>query len=125
MSELKLSKVFEKIARAYKKYRYIINQGGTSSTKTFSTLQFLVILALKYDVEIDIVGLTQNHLKSGVLLDMPKVLAQFGLSFYDLFSKTNTDSKRGEDSISPPRFRHFLRYLWLESWKICKKCNFL
>ena len=89
MKELKLSKVFEKIARAYKKYRYIINQGGTSSTKTFSTLQFLIILALKYSFEIDIVGLTQGHIKSGVLLDMPKVMAQFGLNFYNLFSKTN------------------------------------
>lgn len=89
MNYLKLSVVFEKIARAYKKYRYIINQGGTSSTKTFSTLQFLVILALKYRYEIDIVGLTQGHLKSGVLLDMPKVMAQFGLDFYKLFSKTN------------------------------------
>ncbi len=89
MSLLKLSKVFEKIAKNYKKYRYIINQGGTSSTKTFSTLQFLVLLAIKYNFEIDIVGLTQGHLKSGVLLDMPKVMAQFGLDFYNLFSKTN------------------------------------
>lgn len=89
MNYLKLSKVFEKIASAYKKYRYIINQGGTSSTKTFSTLQFLFILAIKYNFEIDIVGLTQGHLKSGVLLDMPKVTAQFGLNFYDLFSRTN------------------------------------
>ncbi len=90
MNYLKLSKVFEKIARAYKKkYRYIINQGGTSSTKTFSTLQILLILALKHNFEIDIVGLTQGHLKTGVLLDMPKVMAQFGLNFYNFFSKTS------------------------------------
>lgn len=89
MNCLKLSKVFEKIAKSYKKYRYIINQGGTSSTKTFSTLQFLTILAIKYPLEIDIVGLTQGHLKSGVLLDMPKVLNQFGINFYNQFSKTN------------------------------------
>ena len=47
--------------------------------------QFLIILALKYSFEIDIVGLTQGHIKSGVLLDMPKVMAQFGLNFYNLF----------------------------------------
>lgn len=88
MNYLKLSNVFEQIARVYKKHRYIINQGGTSSTKTFSTLQFLVILALKKKYEIDIVGLTQGHLKSGVLLDMPKVMKQFGLNFYNHFSKT-------------------------------------
>ena len=100
MKELKLSKVFEKIARAYKKYRYIINQGGTSSTKTFSTLQFLIILALKYSFEIDIVGLTQGHIKSGVLLDMPKVMAQFGLNFYNLFSKTNKSLEFPKSTIN-------------------------
>ncbi len=89
MNYLKLSKVFEKIAQAYKNYRYIINQGGTSSTKTFSSLQFLVLLAIKHSFEIDIVGLTQGHLKAGVLLDMPKVMAQFGLNFYNFFSKTD------------------------------------
>ncbi len=89
MNELKLSKVFEKMAGAYPKYRYIINQGGTSSTKTFSTLQILSILGIKYPYEIDIVGLTQGHLKSGVLLDMPKVLEQFGLDFYKIYSRTN------------------------------------
>ncbi len=89
MNFLKLSKVFEKTARVYKKYRYIVNQGGTSSTKTFSILQILVILAIKHSFEIDIVGLTQGHLKSGVLADMPKVLSQFGLNFYENFSKAN------------------------------------
>jgi len=100
MNYLKLSKVFEKIAHAYKKYRYIINQGGTSSTKTFSTLQFLIILALKYNFEIDIVGLTQGHLKSGVLLDMPKVMAQFGLNFYTLYSKTNKSVEFPKSTIN-------------------------
>lgn len=100
MNYLKLSKVFEKIARAYKKYRYIINQGGTSSTKTFSTLQFLIILALKYSFEIDVVGLTQGHLKTGVLLDMPKVMAQFGLNFYNLFSKTNKSVEFPKSTIN-------------------------
>ena len=86
MNLLKLSKVFEKIAKEYKNSRYIINQGGTSSTKTFSTLQFLVILAIKYPLSIDIVGLTQGHIKAGVIADMPRVLEQFGLDCYKLYS---------------------------------------
>lgn len=88
MNLLKLSKVFEKIAKEYKNSRYIINQGGTSSTKTFSTLQFLVILAIKYPLSIDIVGLTQGHIKAGVIADMPRVLEQFGIDFYKYYSKS-------------------------------------
>ena len=88
MNYLKLSPVFEKIAKEYKNSRYIINQGGTSSTKTFSTLQFLTILAIKYPYSIDIVGLTQGHVKAGVIADMPRVTEQFGIDFYKYYSKS-------------------------------------
>lgn len=87
---LKLSNVFKKIKDAYKNnYLYIINQGGTSSTKTFSTLQMLTLLAIKYPLQIDIVGLSVPHLKTGVLNDMPKVCEQFGINFDSLYNKTD------------------------------------
>ena len=87
MNYLKLSPVFEKIAKEYKNSRYIINQGGTSSTKTFSTLQFLTILAIKYPYSIDIVGLTQGHVNTGVIAEMPKLTEQFGIDFYRYYAK--------------------------------------
>ena len=88
---LKLTKVFEKNAIAYKekKHRYICNQGGTSSSKTFSILQLLTVIAMKYNKKIDIVGLSVPHLKTGVLNDMPAVLSQFGLNFHELYNKSD------------------------------------
>ena len=79
---LKCTKVFDYNYDAYKQnFRYIVNQGGTSSSKTFSTLQLLVAISLKYDKQIDIVGLSVPHLKTGVLNDMPAVCSQFGIDF--------------------------------------------
>lgn len=88
---LKLSNVFERNAEAYisKKYRYLVNQGGTSSTKTFSILQLLTFIALKYPKQIDIVGLSVPHLKTGILNDMPAVCAQLGINFDSLYNKSD------------------------------------
>lgn len=88
---LRLTNVFKKNAEAYKskQYRYICNQGGTSSSKTFSTLQLLTTLALKYNNKIDIVGLSVPHLKSGILNDMPAVFDQFGLNFHSMYNKSD------------------------------------
>ena len=44
---MKITTTFEKTAKAYKdKFRYIINQGGTRSGKTYSTLQLLYFIAI-------------------------------------------------------------------------------
>lgn len=88
---LTLTKVFDKNYDAFKsnKYRYICNQGGTSSSKTFSVLQLLTAIAQKYTKHIDIVGLSVPHLKSGVLNDMPSVFEQFGLNWHLMFNKAD------------------------------------
>ena len=87
---LTLTKVFDENYKAYKSdKRYIINQGGTSSSKTFSILQLLTAIAQKYNKHIDIVGLSVPHLKSGVLNDMPAVFEQFGLNWHLMFNKAD------------------------------------
>ena len=86
---LTLTKVFHKNADAVEKYRYIINQGGTSSSKTFSILQLLTLIAQYHKKHIDIVGLSVPHLKAGVLNDMPSVFEQFGLNWHLLFNKAD------------------------------------
>lgn len=79
---LSLTKTFNKNAEAYisQKYRYIINQGGSSSSKTFSILQLLTQIALNRKVVIDIASESVPHLKRGVLRDLPAIFDQFGLN---------------------------------------------
>jgi phage terminase large subunit len=98
---LKFSKVFDKNYNAFKgKIRYIINQGGTSSTKTFSILQLLVAICYKQEVKIDIVGLSVPHLKSGVLNDMPDVCRQFGINFFEHYKETDKVFSFGKGTIN-------------------------
>lgn len=87
-----LSRVYHEILKARKKgYFYIINQGGTSSTKTFSTLQYLLALCRKSPTPliIDIAGGTLPDLKRGVLRDLPAVFKQFGLEFDSHFNRSD------------------------------------
>lgn len=98
---LQCTKVFDYNYDAYKQnYRYIVNQGGTSSSKTFSTLQLLVAICLKYEKQIDIVGLSVPHLKSGVLNDMPFVCEQFGINFDSNYSASDRVFKIGKGKIN-------------------------
>lgn len=98
---LQCSNVFDRNYEAYKKNtRYIINQGGTSSTKTFSILQLLTAICLKYNKQIDIVGLSVPHLKSGVLNDMPFVCEQFGIDFSSCYRETDRQFKAGAGKIN-------------------------
>lgn len=98
---LKCSNVFDRNYKAFKGgLRYIINQGGTSSTKTFSTLQLLVAICLKYNKQIDIVGLSVPHLKTGVLNDMPFVCEQFGINFSEHYKEGDKVFTCGKGKIN-------------------------
>jgi phage terminase large subunit len=91
---LKLTNTFKKLQFAYKQQpRYIIMQGGSSSSKTFSILQLLFEIGRKYNKQIDICGLSVPHLKSGVLNDMPTVANQFGYIWEERFQHTNKQFK--------------------------------
>lgn len=99
---LSLTGVFDSNFNAFKneKFRYIINQGGTSSSKTFSILQLLVLICIKYNVKIDIVGLSVPHLKTGVLNDMPAVCDQFGINFFEHFKEADKIFRYGKGTIN-------------------------
>lgn len=87
---LKYSNVWRKNVEAYKEgYKYIINKGGSSSTKTFSILQLLTEINRKYKLQIDIVGQTGLHLRTGVLNDMPAICQQFGIDFDNHYHKSS------------------------------------
>ena len=78
MAELQFSKVFWKIYDACQdKPRYISNKGGTRSTKTYSTLQFLYILIPKVDKSGDITSVVSEsfpHLKKGAIRDFENIV---------------------------------------------------
>jgi len=89
-----LSKVYKKIHKARKDgFFFVINQGGTSSTKTFSTLQFILSIArnnLDKGLTFDIAGGTMPDLKRGILRDMPIVCDGFGINFDLCFNKVES-----------------------------------
>ena len=99
---LQCSNVFFRNKEAYKddKIKYVINQGGTSSTKTYSILQILTILSIKHPYKIDIVGLSVPHLKSGVLNDMQSICRQMGFSFDEYYKEGDKVFKYGNGSIN-------------------------
>lgn len=76
--EMQFSAVFWKIYDAYAgRVRYISNKGGTRSTKTYSTLQFLYLLIQKADKPGDITSVvseTLPHLKKGAIRDFENIV---------------------------------------------------
>ncbi|MBQ5864209.1 MAG: terminase, partial [Bacteroidales bacterium] len=78
MSEMRFSGVYWKIYEAAKKRpRYISNKGGTRSTKTYSTLQFLHLLIPAVDKAGDITSVVSEsfpHLKKGAIRDFESII---------------------------------------------------
>ena len=71
-----------------------------NSSKTFSILQLLVGLCIKYNFKIDVVGLSVPHLKSGVLNDMPAVCQQYGENFADNYKESDKVFSLGKGNIN-------------------------
>lgn len=78
MSDMQFSGVFWKIYdAALKAPRYISNKGGTRSTKTYSTLEFLHLLIPKLDKVGDITSVVSEsfpHLKKGAIRDFENII---------------------------------------------------
>ena len=79
MPTLKTTKVFEEILEAWTaKKRGILLEGGTSSSKTYSALDFLIILAEKTPIPllISIVSESLPHLKRGAMRDFFNIMEE-------------------------------------------------
>lgn len=75
---MKCTKVFQNTLNAYSsgKYRIIANRGATRSSKTYSTLQLLYVIATSTkDLRISIVSESFPHLKRGALRDFQTIIA--------------------------------------------------
>jgi phage terminase large subunit len=80
--------------------RYIINQGGTSSSKTYSILQLLILIALKKDnLLISIVSESLPHLKRGAMRDFQNILLSMNLYNESMHNKSNNEFIIGNSKI--------------------------
>lgn len=90
--------VFSKLLKA--NTRLIISQGGTSSSKTYSTLQLLFLIAFKKQgTHISIVSETLPHLKRGAMRDFFKILKNDNLYHEKYHNKTQNIYNVGNSII--------------------------
>ena len=96
-----LSTIFKRNAEAYfNGSKLIINSGGQGSSKTYSILQLLYLIA-KYRApkRITIVSYALPHLKMGVMTDLDKIITMFGDNPYDMHNRSDNTYYIGTSSI--------------------------
>lgn len=99
---LRTTNVFDWTLQAYiDGYRYIVNQGGTSSSKTYSTLQLLTMIALKskHPLLISVMSESLPHLKKGAIKDFESILQMAGLYDEKIINRTDKQYKVGNSTI--------------------------
>lgn len=98
---MRFTKVFVKIAEGFKNNRFIIQQGGSSSSKSYSAIQFIIVLALKSNEKklFSIVSETIPHLKRGVMRDFFKIIMESGLYREENHNKTDSTYELGNWTI--------------------------
>jgi len=84
--------VFKRNLMAFRKgYRYIVNQGSSRSSKTYSILQLLITIATYSNkpLIISVVSATLPHLKRGAIRDFNDILLRSGLYSDSSWNKTS------------------------------------
>ncbi len=95
-----LTEVFSKNLNAYRSgANLIINQGGQGSSKTFSILQLLYLIAKKGAKRITVVSYALPHLKHGAMADFDKILESFGENVALIKNKTESTYSIGNSTI--------------------------
>lgn len=110
--QMKTTKVFDRLIGGALSKRFSVLQGGTSSSKTFSIIQYLICIALKSksSLIISIVSESMPHLKRGAMRDFFNILGdtyselyhnktdciyKIGNSIIEFFSADNVGKVRG------------------------------
>lgn len=99
---MKTTSVFEKNLHAYVNCAsLIINQGGTRSSKTYSILQLLCLIAKKSikPLIISVVSKHLPHLKLGAMRDFDNILTDLGINPDSVMNKTNNYYRIGKSII--------------------------
>lgn len=101
---MKTTTVFARNLEAYNSAghgKLIVNQGGSSSSKTYSILQLLYIIA-KYSAKaltIDVVSRSLPHLKQGAMTDFDNILKAEGYVIEHIKNQTDQVYKIGNSLI--------------------------
>ena len=83
-------RIYKELDEALKSgYRYIRLEGGTSAAKTYTTIQYLILLAMTSEKQIDIASPTMPHLKGGAMSDWKEIMN--GMGTYDESHHNRTD----------------------------------
>ena len=83
-------RIYSEIDYAFNKgYRYIRLEGGTSAAKTYTVIQYLILLAMKTEKFIDITSPTMPHLKGGAMQDWTEIMLNMGIYDYNRHNKTD------------------------------------
>ena len=79
--EIPITALFQKLDNHSKTHRFLINEGSSRSSKTYSILQYLIHRALKEKIKITISRVKLTWLKKTVLVDFIDIIENhFGLS---------------------------------------------
>jgi phage terminase large subunit len=77
--KIKSGRVFEENYKAIQQdKRYIVNEGGSRSGKSYSIMQLLIILCINAKKSITVVSHSLPHLKRGCLRDFDNIIKEFG-----------------------------------------------
>ena len=77
--KIKSGRVFEENYKAIQQVkRYIVNEGGSRSGKSYSIMQLLIILCINGKKSITVVSHSLPHLKRGCLRDFDNIIKEFG-----------------------------------------------
>lgn len=91
MNEIYTSNIFSANIEAFQqKKRYIINQGGTRSGKTYSILQMLLLIAMKSQNQliISVVSSSFPHLRMGAIRDFKTICYSMGVDFEKHYNRS-------------------------------------
>lgn len=102
MSEIKVTSVFNKNNEALKAgHDLIINQGGSRSSKTYSILQLLLLIALYSPKKkiISVVSRALPHLRLGAMRDFDNILLSFNINPDKVKNKSESYYKIGNSII--------------------------
>jgi phage terminase large subunit len=95
--KIKASNVFARNAKA--DTFIVVNQGGTSSGKTYAILQLLLTLALSERLHISVCSLAMPHLRKGALKDWIDILTSAGIYDEQYHNKTDNTFIIGQSKI--------------------------